>query len=257
VKAVILAGGLGTRIAEESDVRPKPMVEIGGKPILWHLMKLLSAQGLEEFVICLGYRGYLIKEYFANYALHNADVTFDFAAGTTHVHQTAVEPWRVTLVETGEGTQTGGRLRRVAEYVRDEEAFLFTYGDGLADLDLAALTAFHRAHGRRATVTGVQPTGRFGGLGLDGDTVQTFREKPPGDDGWVNGGFFLLDPAVIDHVDADETIWEREPVERLAADDDLRVYRHRGFWQPMDTLRDRRELEARWAAGDAPWRLWP
>jgi glucose-1-phosphate cytidylyltransferase len=256
VKAVILAGGLGSRIAEESHLRPKPMIEIGGKPILWHLMKIFSAQGVNDFVICLGYKGYVIKEYFANYALHVADVTFDFGTGQMDVHQTDVEPWRVTLVETGEGTQTGGRLKRVAPYISDEEQFFFTYGDGLSDVDLDALVAFHKAHGRPATVTGVQPPGRFGGLGLDGDAVTAFQEKPAGDGNWVNGGFFVLNPSVLDTIDGDASVWEQEPLEQLATSDQLQVYKHRGFWKPMDTLRDRRELEAAWASGDAPWKLW-
>jgi len=256
MKVVILAGGLGTRISEETVSRPKPMVEIGGRPILWHLMKYYGSFGVTDFVVALGYRGYMIKEYFANYLIHNSDVTIDLAADRVEVHQRAAEPWRVTLVDTGEETMTGGRLKRVAPYVRDEEAFFCTYGDGLADVDLDALLAFHRSHGRRATVTAVQPPGRYGALDLDGTSVRSFREKPVGDGGWINGGFFVLSPAVLDAIAGDATHFEREPLESLAAAGELHAFEHPGFWQAMDTLRDRNQLEALWRAGDAPWKVW-
>jgi len=254
MKVVILAGGLGTRISEETIVRPKPMVEIGGRPILWHLMNYYASFGFAEFVICLGYRGYMIKEYFANYLIHNSDVTIDLAEDKIEVHQRAVEPWRVTLVDTGADTMTGGRLKRIASYVRGDEAFLCTYGDGLGDVDLAALLAFHRAHGKRATVTAVQPPGRYGALDMEGSAVRSFREKPMGDGGWINGGYFVLAPSVLDDIEGDATHFEREPLEALAAADDLHAFEHRGFWQPMDTLRDRNQLEALWQSGDAPWK---
>jgi glucose-1-phosphate cytidylyltransferase len=256
MKAVILAGGLGSRLAEETQSRPKPMVEIGGKPILWHILKVYAHFGVTDFVVCLGYRGYMIKEYFANYHLHMGDVTIDLARGAMEVHQSSAEPWRVTLVDTGDATETGGRIKRVLPYVRDEEAFFLTYGDGLADLDITATLAFHRAHGRAATVTAVQPPGRFGAIALDGDRVTGFTEKPSGDGGWINGGFFVLTPAVAEYIDGDATIWEREPLERLAAAGELHSYRHPGFFQPMDTLRDRNQLEGLWASGRAPWALW-
>ena len=257
MKVVILAGGLGTRLSEETQVRPKPMAEIGERPILWHIMKLYSHFGFTEFVICLGYKGYLIKEYFNNYFLHNCDVTFDMSVHAMEVHQNVVEPWKVTLVDTGPQTQTGGRLKRVASYVGDE-TFMMTYGDGLADVDVNGLLAFHRRHGRLATVTAVQPPGRFGALRLggDGEEVESFEEKPQGDDAWMNGGFFVLEPAVLNYVAGDETLWEREPVERLARDGELRAFKHDGFWQPMDTLRDKRALEHLWESGSAPWKLW-
>ena len=257
MKVVLLAGGLGTRLAEETEVRPKPMAEIGEHPILWHIMKVFGEQGFKEFVVCLGYKGYLIKEYFANYFLHNSDVTFDLQGQEMEVHENAVEPWRVTLVDTGAGTQTGGRLKRVAPYLSDER-FMMTYGDGVADVDLSALLAFHEAHGKLATVTAVQPPGRFGALDLADDegTVRSFVEKPQGDGAWMNGGFFVLEPAVLDYIDGDATLFERGPLERLAADGQLAAFRHRGFWQPMDTLRDKRALEALWDAGDAPWKTW-
>jgi glucose-1-phosphate cytidylyltransferase len=257
MKVVLLAGGLGTRLSEETEVRPKPMTEIGGHPILWHIMKHFGEQGFNEFVVCLGYKGYLIKEYFANYFLHNSDVTFDLQGRGMEVHENAVEPWRVTLVDTGAGTQTGGRVRRVARYLRGER-FMLTYGDGVADIDLSALVAFHETHGRLATVTAVQPPGRFGALDLpEGeDTVRSFVEKPSGDGAWMNGGFFVLEPDVIDFIAGDDTLFEREPLEKLAAAGQLVAYRHRGFWQPMDTLRDKRTLEAAWDAGDAPWMTW-
>ncbi len=255
MKAVILAGGLGSRLSEETVVRPKPMVEIGGKPMLWHIMKLYSAHGVNEFVICLGYKGYVIKEYFANYFLHTCDVSFDVAKGTMEVHRSAAEPWRVTLVETGEATMTGGRLKRVLEYVADED-FCFTYGDGLADLDIGALVAFHREQGRLATVTAVQPPGRFGALELEGDSVRAFEEKPRGDGGWTNGGFFVLSPGIGRYVDGDATVWEQEPVHRLSSAGQLSCFRHEGFWQAMDTLRDRTQLQQLWDSGEAPWKMW-
>jgi len=257
MKVVILAGGLGTRLSEETQVRPKPMAEIGEHPMLWHIMKGYGEQGFTDFVVCLGYKGYLIKEYFANYFLHNCDVTFDLQGRGMEVHENAVEPWRVTLVDTGAETQTGGRVRRVASYLGDAR-FMMTYGDGVADVDLRALLAFHESHGRLATVTAVQPPGRFGALDLadDGETVRSFVEKPSGDGAWMNGGFFVLEPAVLDYIPGDATLFEGEPLGRLAADRQLSAYRHRGFWQPMDTLRDKRTLEALWNAGDAPWKTW-
>jgi glucose-1-phosphate cytidylyltransferase len=255
VKAVILAGGLGSRLSEETAVRPKPMVEIGGKPILWHIMKIYAAHGIEDFVICLGYKGYLIKEYFANYYLHTCDVSFDLASGSMEVHRSATEPWRVTLVDTGESTMTGGRLKRVLPYVGDED-FCFTYGDGLADIDISALVAFHKGQGRLATVTAVQPPGRFGALDVDGNRVRQFEEKPRGDGAWTNGGFFVLSPQVGGYIDGDDTLWEQEPMRSLARDGQLSSYRHEGFWQAMDTLRERNQLEELWASAGAPWRIW-
>jgi glucose-1-phosphate cytidylyltransferase len=252
MKAVILAGGLGSRISEETVVRPKPMVEIGAKPILWHIMKGYSAHGISDFVVCLGYKGYVIKEFFANYYLHACDVTFDLARNAVEVHQNSAEPWRVTLVDTGESTMTGGRLNRVLPYVGDEE-FCFTYGDGVADVDITALIAFHRREGRLATVTAVQPPGRFGAIETEDDRVTGFTEKPHGDGGWINGGFFVLSPEVGRYLRGDDTVWEREPLEGLARDGQLSVYRHDGFWQPMDTQRDMRQLQAMWEHGDAPW----
>src|ERR1700754_1800449 len=243
MKVVIFAGGLGTRISEETSVRPKPMVEIGGKPVLWHIMKMYSAHGVNDFVICCGYKGYVIKEYFANYFLHMSDVTFDMEHNQMHVHNRKAEPWRVTLVDTGEETMTGGRLRYVADYVRDDEAFCLTYGDGVADVDIGALLAFHRDHGRKATVTAVQPPGRYGALKMEGDLVEGFLEKPRGDGGWINGGFFVLAPSCIDRVAGDSTVWEAEPLMSLASDGELMAYKHQGFWQPMDTLRDKTQLE--------------
>jgi glucose-1-phosphate cytidylyltransferase len=257
MKAVILAGGRGSRIAEESHLRPKPMIEIGGRPILWHIMKIYAHHGVSDFVICLGYRGYQIKEYFANYVLHAADVTIDLAANRIDYHTTTAEPWRVTLVETGEATQTGGRLKRVAPWLVGEDAFCMTYGDGVADLDIAAAIKFHRAHGKLATMTAVRPPGRFGAATLDGERVSGFTEKPRGDGGFINGGFFVLSPKVLERVAGDETVWEREPLESLAADGELQAYRHDGFWQPMDTLREKEHLDELWASGHAPWRLWP
>lgn len=258
MKAVILAGGLGTRMSEETMLRPKPMIEIGGKPMLWHIMKMYSAHGVNDFVICCGYRGYVIKEYFANYFLHMSDVTFDLQRNSMEVHQRNAEPWRVTLVDTGDSTMTGGRIRRVADYVKDDEAFCLTYGDGVSDVDLTALLAFHRAHGLMATITATYPLGRFGTLELRADErVASFKEKPKGDGGMINGGFFVLSPRVIDLIDGDETTWEREPLERLAEQGELKAYRHEGFWQCMDTLRDKTLLDELWASGRAPWKVWP
>jgi glucose-1-phosphate cytidylyltransferase len=254
MKAVILAGGIGTRLAEETQVRPKPMVEIGGKPILWHIMKAYSAYGIQDFVICLGYRGYFIKEYFANYYLHSSNVTFDLSSGTTEIHEAGAEPWRVTLVDTGETTMTGGRLKRALPYVGDEE-FCFTYGDGLSDLNVTQLVEFHSQHGRTATVTAVQPPGRFGALETEGDRVSAFIEKPHGDGAWINGGFFVLSPGVGEYIDGDDTVWEQEPLERLARDGELAAFRYEGFWQMMDTVRDKNLLEDLWARG-APWKVW-
>lgn len=255
MKAVILAGGLGTRISEETHLKPKPMIEIGGKPILWHIMKLYSAHGVNDFVICCGYKGYVIKEYFANYFLHMSDVTFDMATNQMAVHSRNAEPWRVTLVDTGDKTMTGGRLRRVRQYLGEED-FCFTYGDGLGDIDVTRLVEFHRAHGKLATLTATQPPGRFGALSLQGTTIATFQEKPHGDGGWINGGFFVLSPKVIDYIEGDDTVWEREPMERLALDGEFTAYQHTGFWQPMDTLRDKLHLEQLWASGEAPWKIW-
>ncbi|ACO75695.1 Nucleotidyl transferase [Laribacter hongkongensis HLHK9] len=256
MKAVILAGGLGTRISEETHLKPKPMIEIGGKPILWHIMKTYSAHGVNDFVICCGYKGYIIKEYFANYFLHMSDVTFDLVHNRMEVHEQKVEPWRVTLVDSGENTMTGGRLRRVKEYVKDEESFCFTYGDGVANIDIAASIAFHKAHGKLATVTAVLPPGRFGALYREGDAVRGFIEKPHGDGGWINGGFFVLSPKAIDCIAADSTSWELEPMNKLAAENQLRAFEHKGFWQPMDTLREKNLLEDLWASGEAPWKQW-
>jgi glucose-1-phosphate cytidylyltransferase len=255
MKTVILAGGLGSRLSEETAVRPKPMVEIGGKPMLWHIMKVYAAYGITEFVICLGYKGYLIKEYFANYYLHTCDVSFDLSSGGMEVHRSATDPWKVTLVDTGEETMTGGRLKRVLPYVGDDE-FCFTYGDGLADIDIAALIAFHRRESRLATVTAVQPPGRFGALEVEDKSVRQFEEKPRGDRSWMNGGFFVLSPEVGRYLSGDQTVWEQEPMRSLAADGQLSAYRHEGFWQGMDTLRDRNQLEDLWARGNAPWRVW-
>jgi glucose-1-phosphate cytidylyltransferase len=255
VKVVVLAGGLGTRISEETQLKPKPMVEIGGKPILWHIMKIYAAHGLTEFIVCLGYKGYLIKEYFANYFLHTSDVTFDLAKNTMTTHRKYSEPWRVTLVDTGEHTQTGGRLRRVREYLGAED-FCLTYGDGLADVNIAALLAFHRDQKVLATVTAVQPPGRFGIITVDEAKIVGFREKPEGDGNWINGGFFVLSPDAIDYIEGDSTAWERAPLERLAAEKQLAAHFHKGFWQPMDHLRDRQYLEGLWASGKAPWKVW-
>lgn len=255
MKAVILAGGLGTRISEETILKPKPMVEIGGKPILWHIMKIYSFHGINEFIICCGYKGYAIKEYFANYFLHMSDVTFDLLHNKLEVHQNNAEPWRVTLVDTGEQTMTGGRLARVREYIGGED-FCFTYGDGVSDINISDLIAFHKKNGLKATLTAVQPPGRFGALILDGNRITSFQEKPFGDGGWVNGGFFVCSPDVFEYISDDDTIWEREPLETLAAEDDLAAYFHKGFWQPMDTLRDKNYLEELWASNKTPWKVW-
>lgn len=255
MKAVILAGGLGTRISEETAMRPKPMVEIGGKPILWHILKIYSHYGINDFIICCGYKGYMIKEYFANYFLHTSDVTLNMRDNSMEVHARKAEPWRITLVDTGENTLTGGRLRRVQEHI-GEETFCFTYGDGFADVDIGALLAFHRSEGRQATLTAVQPPGRFGSLALERGRVMAFQEKPQGDGNWINGGYFVLDPSVIDLVDGDQCIWEQRPLQTLAETGQLSAFHHRGFWQPMDTLRDKVLLEELWQSGQAPWKLW-
>ena len=256
MKAVILAGGLGTRISEESHLKPKPMIEIGGKPILWHIMKQYSAHGIHDFVICLGYKGYAIKDFFANYFLHTSDVTFDMRANRMDVHQNYSEPWRVTLVDTGDDTMTGGRLRRVARYLEDEESFCFTYGDGVSDLNIGALVDFHLGHGKLATVTAVQPPGRYGALEREGDRVRGFSEKPRGDGGWINGGFFVLSPKVIPYIVGDAMPWEAEPLATLAQQGQLMSFEHDGFWHPMDTLRDKNHLEQLWCSGEAPWKQW-
>ncbi len=256
MKAVILAGGLGTRLSEETLSRPKPMVEIGGKPILWHIMKMYSAHGCNDFVICCGYKGYMIKEYFANYFLHTSDVTFDMRANRMDVHHKRAEPWKVTLVDTGEQSMTGGRLGRVRQYVQDEEAFFFTYGDGVSDLDIAATLAFHHQHGKQATLTATLPPGRFGALDIAESQVRSFTEKPRGDGGRINGGFFVLSPKVLTLIDSDACIWEQAPLVGLAAQGELMAYEHNGFWQPMDTLRDKVHLEDLWASGKAPWKHW-
>ncbi|ASU40578.1 glucose-1-phosphate cytidylyltransferase [Herbaspirillum sp. meg3] len=255
MKAVILAGGLGTRLSEETQVKPKPMVEIGGRPILWHIMKNYSSHGVHEFVICLGYKGYLIKEYFANYFLHMSDVTFDMANNQMQVHQASAEPWKVTLVDTGDNTMTGGRLKRVASYLGDED-FCFTYGDGVSDVDISKLIQFHCEHGRLATVTAVQPLGRFGSLEIDDEIITGFKEKPRGEGGWINGGFFVLSPKVIDYISDDSISWERQPMERLAVEGQLSAFKHDGFWQPMDTLREKILLEELWTSGKASWKTW-
>ena len=256
MKAIILAGGLGTRIAEETHLKPKPMIEIGGRPLLWHLMKIYSYHGVSEFIICCGYKGYIIKEYFANYFLHMSDVTFDMSNNQMEVHQKNAEPWRVTLVDTGEQTLTGGRLKRVAKYVCDEDLICFTYGDGLADVNISKLIEFHKNHGKLATVTAVQPPGRYGALMRSGTRVQGFQEKPPGDGAWVNGGFFVLNPKVIDFIDGDNSSWEGSPLETIAQKGEMESFEHRGFWQPMDTLRDKNHLEDLWSSGKAPWKTW-
>jgi glucose-1-phosphate cytidylyltransferase len=256
MKAVILAGGLGTRIAEETSSRPKPMVEVGGKPILWHIMKMYSVHGVNDFVICCGYKGYMIKEYFANYFLHMSDVTFDMANNNAmEIHQQYAEPWKITLIDTGENTLTGGRLKRVSQYLGDED-FCFTYGDGVSDVDLTKLIAFHKAHGKLATVTAVQPPGRFGALDMQDTSVKSFIEKPHGDGMYINGGFFVLSPKVINLIEDDSTIWERKPLESLATSGQLEAFTHNSFWQPMDTLRDKQHLEELWASGNAPWKTW-
>ncbi len=256
MKAVILAGGLGTRLSEETSTRPKPMVEIGGKPILWHILKMYSHHGINDFVICCGYKGYVIKEYFANYFLHTSDVTFDMAHNTMEVHQKRAEPWKVTLVDTGDESMTGGRLRRVAGYVRDEEAFCFTYGDGVSDVDISASIAFHKSHGKAATLTATFPPGRFGALDMKDRRVNSFREKPKGDGAMINGGFFVLSPSVLSELHGDSTVWEQDPLVNLADRGELMAFEHAGFWQPMDTLRDKHLLEELWASGRAPWKKW-
>lgn len=255
MKAVILAGGLGTRISEESHLKPKPMIEIGGKPILWHIMKIYSHYGIHEFVICCGYKGYIIKEYFANYFLHMSDITFDTANNTMEVHHRYVEPWRVTLVDTGQDTMTGGRLKRVRSHIGNE-TFCFTYGDGVADIDIGALIRFHKEHGKLATVTGIRPPGRYGALSLSGFSVAGFQEKPLGDGSWINGGFFVLEPAVLERIQNDQTSWEAESLMSLAAEGNLMAYKHQGFWQAMDTLRDKNQLEELWTTGSPPWKVW-
>jgi glucose-1-phosphate cytidylyltransferase len=257
LKAVILAGGLGTRISEESAHRPKPMIEIGGKPILWHIMKTYSSHGVNDFIICCGYKGYVIKEYFANYFLHMSDVTFDMQNNQMEVHQQKAEPWRVTLVDTGDTTMTGGRLKRVAQYLKADDSFCFTYGDGVSDLNIRSLIDFHQAHGKLATITAVQPPGRYGALTQEGDKVTGFVEKPRGDGGLINGGFFVLSPKVIDLIRGDETSWENEPLSNLAQLGEMMAFRHDGFWQPMDTLREKNYLEDLWRQGKAPWKVWP
>ena len=256
MKAVILAGGLGTRLSEETTTRPKPMVEVGGKPMLWHIMKLYAHHGIQDFVVCCGYKGYVIKEYFANYFLHSSDVTFDMRANTMHVHERRAEPWTVTLVDTGDTAMTGGRLARVAQHVHDEEAFCFTYGDGLGNVDISASIAFHRAHGKAATLTATYPPGRFGALDIAGGRVLNFKEKPKGDGAMINGGFFVLSPRVLSYIADEQTVWEQEPLQRLAEEGQLMAFEHEGFWQPMDTLRDKHLLEELWAGGNAPWKVW-
>lgn len=254
MKAVILAGGLGTRISEESHLKPKPMIEIGGKPILWHIMKIYSHHGINDFVICLGYKGYIIKEYFANYFLHMSNVTFDMASNQMEVHEQNAEPWRVTLIDTGQDTLTGGRLKRVRDYVGDD-TFCFTYGDGVTDLDISAALKFHRAHGKKATITAIQPPGRYGALNLEGNAVSSFQEKPAGDGAWINGGFFVLEPSVFDYIKNDQTSWESQPLQQMAEEGELMAYQHSGFWQAMDTLRDKNHLDEIWS-NNPPWKVW-
>jgi len=256
MKAVILAGGLGTRISEETIVRPKPMIEIGGKPVLWHILKIYSHHGINDFIICLGYKGYMVKEYFANYFLHTSDVSFDLANNRMEVHHQHAEPWRVTLVDTGDQTQTGGRLKRVQNYL-DDHTFCFTYGDGLADVDIQAQLAFHRANTSLATMCAVQPPGRFGAIDIKDSRIIRFEEKPSGDGSWINGGFFVLEPGVLEYIQEDDSVWEREPLEALARNGQIAAYTHNGFWQPMDTLRDKIKLEELWQSGNAPWKVWP
>ena len=256
MKAVILAGGLGSRIAEETHLRPKPMIEIGGRPILWHIMKLYYAHGVRDFIICCGFKGYMIKEYFANYGLHMSDITFDLSQNSIEFHRQSAENWRVTLIDTGENSMTGGRLKRVASYLKDEDAFCFTYGDGVSNVDIGATIAFHKSHGKQATVTAVRPPARYGALQLEGNQVQGFIEKPEGEGGFINGGFFVLSPRCLDRIEADHSSWEGEPLMGLARDGELQAYFHEGFWQPMDTLRDKNHLESLWQSGSPPWKSW-
>ena len=256
MKAVILAGGLGTRISEETDLKPKPMVEVGGRPILWHIMKIYSAHGINDFIICCGYRGYIIKEYFANYFLHQSDVTFNMKNNTMQVHQKRVEPWKITLVDTGENTMTGGRLLQVADYIKNEKYFLFTYGDGVSDIDITASVKFHRQHGKMATLTATYSPGRFGALEIKENIVESFEEKPRGDGALINGGFFVLSPKALDYIEDNNTVWEQEPLKILAENKELMAFQHPGFWQPLDTLRDKNYLEELWAKGKAPWKVW-
>jgi glucose-1-phosphate cytidylyltransferase len=256
MKTVILAGGLGTRISEETHLRPKPMIEVGGKPLLWHLLKLYSSHGLHDFIICCGYKGYIIKEYFANYFLHMSDVTINMKENSMEVHQKNAEPWNVTLVDTGDETSTGGRLKRIAKYIQNENYFCFTYGDGLSDIDIGAEIEFHKKHGKYATICAVQPPGRYGALQIDGIKVSGFTEKPPGDGGLINGGFFVLSPKVLDYIDDDYTAWEGAPLQKLASQNELMAYEHKGFWQPMDTLREKNLLDELWNSGKAPWKKW-
>jgi len=256
MKVVLLAGGFGTRLSEETDLKPKPMIEIGGKPILWHIMKIYSNHGFNDFVVCLGYKGYVIKEYFANYFLHQSDVTIDLQKNSLEIHESKAEPWRITLVDTGQNTMTGGRIKRVRSYIGNE-TFLLTYGDGVSDVDITSLVTYHQQNKKLATVTAVQPSGRFGALNLASDsTVVSFQEKPKGDGSWINGGFFVVEPEVISRISGDETVWEREPLESLARDGQLSAYNHKGYWQPMDTLRDKNHLEDLWKSGKAPWKVW-
>ena len=255
MKVVILAGGLGTRLAEETVIKPKPMVEIGGRPILWHIMKIYSSYGFNEFVICTGYKGYVIKEFFANYYLHTTDVTFDISKGELEIHNNKTEPWKVTLIDTGEETMTGGRLKRISQFVGGQD-FCMTYGDGVSNVNIAKLVDFHRAHGKLCTVTATRPPGRFGALGLEGESVTHFQEKPLGDGGYINGGFFVVSPKCFDYIDGDSTIWEQEPMKRLAEDGQMKAFLHDDFWLPMDTVRDRRQLEGLWQTGKAPWKVW-
>ena len=256
MKAVILAGGLGTRISEETDLKPKPMVEVGGRPILWHIMKIYSAHGINDFIICCGYRGYIIKEYFANYFLHQSDVTFNMKNNTMQVHQKRVEPWKITLVDTGENTMTGGRLLQVADYIKNEKYFLFTYGDGVSDIDITASVKFHRQHGKMATLTATYSPGRFGALEIKENIVESFEEKPRGDGALINGGFFVLSPKALNYIEDNNTVWEQEPLKILAENGELMAFQHSGFWQPLDTLRDKNYLEELWAKGKAPWKIW-
>lgn len=256
MKAVILAGGLGTRLSEETGTRPKPMVEIGGRPILWHILKIYSQHGISDFIICCGYKGYMIKEYFANYFLHMSDVTFDMQSNQMTVHQSVAEPWRVTLVDTGEDTGTGGRIRKVAPYLKDEQAFCMTYGDGVSDVDISATVAFHKSHGKQVTLTAIQPPARFGALGIEQTAVYAFQEKPQGEGGWINGGFFVLSPQVLGEIPGNSTMFERDVLEGLSSQKEVQAYFHRGFWQAMDTLRDKQRLEELWASGEAPWKTW-